>query len=162
MSKRQDRRVKRRTLQALPLRGNDPIARGVGIVTVSFDAAIPDGTICHYCKRLATTRDHIVPKGMRGSDVWWNLVPACEPCNRHKGSDAPTCHCAFCNRAVFLFELGHVRPEKSPRLFYIEPKRPPRPKRKKTQVRARKTTGHPTSRYYQDLFDIKAAPLEEE
>jgi hypothetical protein len=161
VSKRQDRRVKRRTLHALPAREDDPIARGVGVVTVSFDAAIPDETQCHYCKRQATTRDHIVPKGMRGSDVWWNLVPACEPCNRHKGSAAPTCRCAFCSRAVFLFELGHTRPEKSPRLFYIEPK-PPRARKKRAFPSRTPTADAATRKYHRDLFNIKAPPLEEE
>ena len=116
VSKRQDRRVKRRTLRALPDIDADTIATGVGILTVSFFRPIQEGTMCHYCHVApATTRDHIVPKAKRGSDAWFNLAPSCEPCNRRKSSEDTTCHCAFCNRAVFLHSLGHVRPNGSPR-----------------------------------------------
>lgn len=133
MSKRQDRRVKRRHLRALPTNPtHDPIATGAGVVIVSFFMPIEPDAPCHYCGKPATTRDHIVPKVKRGTDAWWNLVPACEPCNRKKSGNDTTCHCAFCTRAVFLFELGHMRPEKSPRLYYTEK---PIPKKKRPKPR---------------------------
>lgn len=142
MTKRQDRVVRRRTLHAIPDPQHDSIAGACGISPVSFDRPIPADAVCHYCGRdNADTRDHIVPRAKRGTDAWWNLVPCCEPCNRHKTDADTTCHCAFCTRAVFLFELGHMRPEKSPRSFYME-KPIPKPKRRAKTI-----------------FDIKAPPL---
>lgn len=140
MSKRQDRRVKRRTLRALPEKEHDPIAIGAGVVPVSFTEPIAVDAPCHYCGKLATTRDHIVPKAKRGTDAWWNLVPACEPCNRRKSHEDTTCRCAFCSRAVFLFELGHMRPEGSPRAAYFEKPLPPKKKRPKPSRKARVDT----------------------
>jgi 5-methylcytosine-specific restriction endonuclease McrA len=40
---------------------------------------------CHYCGDLATTRDHVIPRSKGGGGAG-NIVPACEPCNRRKGS----------------------------------------------------------------------------
>lgn len=40
---------------------------------------------CHYCGGVATTRDHVIPKSKGGSGAG-NIVPACGPCNRRKGS----------------------------------------------------------------------------
>ncbi|WNN95087.1 HNH endonuclease [Microbacterium phage Magritte] len=160
MSKRQDRRVKRRHLRALPPNPKtDPIAIGAGVVIVSFFEPIPELTMCHYCDRVATTRDHIVPKAKRGTDAWWNLVPACEPCNRKKTDNDTTCHCAFCSRAVFLFELGHMRPQGSPRAAYFEKplpaKKKPKPPRKVIVVHE---SGKTTKKRL-GPFDVKAAPL---
>jgi hypothetical protein len=155
VSKRQDRAIKRRALRAMPNMENDPIARGVGMIVVSFTQPIQVDAPCHYCGNLATTRDHIVPKGKRGTDAWWNLVPACEPCNRRK-SDADTwCRCAFCARAVFLFELGHMRPERSPRQAYMEPK-PPRARKKSR--RAKRPQG-PPEKGYLDMMKVQAPPI---
>ncbi len=118
MSKRQERRGKRRHLRSLPNPKNDPIAIGAGVTIVSFEMPIEPDAPCHYCDALATTRDHIVPKAKRGTDAWLNLVPCCEPCNRRKGDSDTSCHCAFCNRAVFLHSMGYVRPINSPRASY--------------------------------------------
>ena len=83
---------------------------GCGVVIVPFDRPIPADTECHYCQRpFATTRDHIVPRSRLGADAWWNLVPACEKCNQKKSGDDTDCRCAFCNRAVMLFAMGHTR-----------------------------------------------------
>lgn len=123
MSKRQERVVKRRNLSHLPWNPEeDPIARGCGITPVAFDRAIPVDALCHYCGKIgADTRDHIVPKMKLGTDAWWNLVPSCEPCNRRKSEKDTDCKCAYCVRAVFLFELGHKRQPASPRSYYIDP-----------------------------------------
>ncbi|MFD6421344.1 HNH endonuclease signature motif containing protein [Streptomyces sp. NPDC060198] len=41
---------------------------------------------CTYCAvNRATTLDHEAPIGDNGADVWWNLLPACKPCNDWKG-----------------------------------------------------------------------------
>jgi HNH endonuclease len=41
--------------------------------------------VCVYCNtEPSTTLDHEAPVADNGADVWWNFVPACEPCNRWK------------------------------------------------------------------------------
>jgi hypothetical protein len=57
---------------------------------------------CHYCGARATTKDHIVPKALGGVNAAYNLVESCEPCNKKKGSELPTCDCSKCLRAVLL------------------------------------------------------------
>ena len=60
--------------------------------------------LCHYCGiRGGVTIDHIVPRCFGGPDVIWNLVSACEPCNREKGSKWPTCPCDKCQTAINNF-----------------------------------------------------------
>ncbi len=42
---------------------------------------------CAYCGGPGPlTRDHVVPKSKGGRHGYWNIVPACEPCNRDKDS----------------------------------------------------------------------------
>lgn len=72
-------------------------------------STLPEGLICHYCTADATTRDHVVPKTKMGVDSWWNLIPSCRSCNEAKASRMPTCGCAFCRRALHLFEKGWKR-----------------------------------------------------
>ena len=49
-----------------------------------------DGYRCQYCRiKLPMTQltvDHIVPRSRGGRSSWTNLVAACKPCNRKKGS----------------------------------------------------------------------------
>lgn len=56
---------------------------------------------CHYCgvssRRL--TWDHVVPRKLGGPDKRWNLVTACEPCNRDKGDADMRDHCSSCATA---------------------------------------------------------------
>lgn len=60
---------------------------------------------CHYCQQevgIETnpfTKDHVVPRGLGGLDVRWNVVPACRDCNREKADKYPTHACAFCSRS---------------------------------------------------------------
>jgi hypothetical protein len=42
---------------------------------------------CAYCGELADTLDHVKPRHKGGATVTTNLVPACRPCNRRKGSE---------------------------------------------------------------------------
>ena len=42
---------------------------------------------CAYCKSHADTLDHIRPRHRGGATVMANLVPACQRCNRNKGSE---------------------------------------------------------------------------
>lgn len=44
------------------------------------------GNACHYCGKLATTIDHVVPKAKGGSDEIDNLVPSCYQCNHKKAA----------------------------------------------------------------------------
>lgn len=67
---------------------------------------IPAGSMCHYCPAEATTRDHVVPEARGGLTTWWNLVPACMPCNSTKGDASSWCSCPFCQRAKRLWSRG--------------------------------------------------------
>ncbi len=42
---------------------------------------------CAYCGNAADTLDHVKPRHKGGATVTTNLVPACRPCNRKKGSE---------------------------------------------------------------------------
>lgn len=42
---------------------------------------------CAYCGDAADTLDHVKPRHKGGATVTTNLVPACRPCNRNKGSE---------------------------------------------------------------------------
>jgi 5-methylcytosine-specific restriction endonuclease McrA len=42
---------------------------------------------CAYCGDAADTLDHVKPRHKGGATVTTNLVPACRPCNRRKGSE---------------------------------------------------------------------------
>ena len=44
-----------------------------------------DGHRCAYCKRTASTVDHIQPRSKGGQDSWENLVACCLKCNNTKG-----------------------------------------------------------------------------
>lgn len=52
---------------------------------------IRDHFTCQYCGSKLTykklQKEHIVPKSKGGQDTWTNLVAACGPCNRKKGSE---------------------------------------------------------------------------
>ncbi|MCX7607278.1 MAG: HNH endonuclease [Bacteroidia bacterium] len=49
-----------------------------------------DGFRCGYCGTSHNlTVDHIIPRSQGGGDSWENLITACEPCNRRKGSRTP-------------------------------------------------------------------------
>jgi hypothetical protein len=44
------------------------------------------GEACAYCnQRRWTSADHLVPLSKGGSNMLWNLVPACRSCNETKG-----------------------------------------------------------------------------
>lgn len=46
-----------------------------------------DGGLCAYCRTASgTTKDHVVPVSLGGSDAIGNIVPACGPCNSSKGA----------------------------------------------------------------------------
>jgi 5-methylcytosine-specific restriction endonuclease McrA len=44
-----------------------------------------DAHHCVYCKRAASTVDHVQPKSRGGQDSWENLVACCLRCNNIKG-----------------------------------------------------------------------------
>lgn len=50
-----------------------------------------DEFTCQYCGAVGgkLTRDHIIPRGQGGPDVWTNVVAACSRCNSHKGCRTP-------------------------------------------------------------------------
>lgn len=50
-----------------------------------------DEFTCQYCGQVGgkLTRDHIIPRGQGGPDVWTNVAAACLRCNSHKGCKTP-------------------------------------------------------------------------
>jgi len=48
-----------------------------------------DGHRCAYCRRSATTVDHVMPRSRGGCDSWENLVACCVRCNNVKGDRTP-------------------------------------------------------------------------
>jgi 5-methylcytosine-specific restriction endonuclease McrA len=54
---------------------------------------IRDSYICQYCGALLTnssgTRDHIIPKKLKGQTVWTNLVASCKKCQIKKSHLLP-------------------------------------------------------------------------
>ena len=52
-----------------------------------------DRCLCGYCGQRfhedELTREHIVPLGQRGLDIWMNVVTACKSCNHRKGNRTP-------------------------------------------------------------------------
>lgn len=52
-----------------------------------------DQNICMYCGNpfgnKMLTRDHVIPRGQGGRDVWNNVVSACSPCNSSKDCRTP-------------------------------------------------------------------------
>ena len=42
---------------------------------------------CGYCGEKATSLDHIIPRFRSGSNNRNKLLPACQRCNNHKGSN---------------------------------------------------------------------------
>ena len=52
-----------------------------------------DHYTCQYCGvqpgKAGLTIDHILPRSRGGDTIWENVVTACGPCNRRKGSRTP-------------------------------------------------------------------------
>jgi 5-methylcytosine-specific restriction endonuclease McrA len=57
---------------------------------------VRDGHRCQYCgsTKGPMTVDHVIPKTMKGSESWDNLVTACTHCNNKKGDRTPE-HAGF-------------------------------------------------------------------
>lgn len=55
------------------------------MLSVAYRLAIKRD-LCAYCGSLGQEDDHVIPLARNGTDHWWNLVRACTPCNRSKGS----------------------------------------------------------------------------
>jgi len=56
-----------------------------------------DRHTCLYCgktpqssRKLKLTRDHVIPTGQGGLNVWVNVVTACSRCNHHKACRTPS------------------------------------------------------------------------
>lgn len=48
-----------------------------------------DNFKCGYCRKEATTHDHIFPKSRGGEDSWMNAIAACKRCNGRKDDRTP-------------------------------------------------------------------------
>ena len=69
------------------------IVRHMGFVRCTRkNILLRDRYQCQYCgvrcKPTAITIDHVVPRARGGTTHWENVVAACHPCNRKKGSRA--------------------------------------------------------------------------
>nr|WP_237532546.1 HNH endonuclease signature motif containing protein [Streptomyces sp. SID8352] len=45
---------------------------------------------CSYCGAPSSQVDHYFPVSKGGTDHWWNLTRACEPCNKSKAAHCGT------------------------------------------------------------------------
>lgn len=48
-----------------------------------------DGRVCGYCRKSATTVDHILPRSRGGRNSWKNTVASCDRCNQVKADRTP-------------------------------------------------------------------------
>ena len=48
-----------------------------------------DKRTCGYCRRAATTVDHVLPRSRGGRNSWGNTVASCDPCNQRKANRTP-------------------------------------------------------------------------
>ncbi len=55
----------------------------------AYRAAIASDA-CSYCGGPAKHTDHVFPVALGGTDHWWNLTRACEPCNKRKAAHCGT------------------------------------------------------------------------
>lgn len=85
---------------------DDELAKRYNIPRLSFETRMPVGYDCHYCgkARGGITRDHIVASSIGGSNMWFNLVPACVDCQTKKADGVGDCTCLYCLRARKLHE----------------------------------------------------------
>ncbi len=64
---------------------------------------VTDDWTCHLCHKkltvLTRTREHIVPRALKGLDVRWNVNMACRGCNSAKANIFPWCSCSQCRRS---------------------------------------------------------------
>jgi 5-methylcytosine-specific restriction endonuclease McrA len=51
---------------------------------------VRDGRRCGYCRGVASTIDHVVPRSRGGGNEWANTVAACGRCNNRKGDRTPS------------------------------------------------------------------------
>lgn len=69
------------------------IPRSFGLPLSRRTVLARDMYTCQYCGaqpgRALLTIDHVVPRSRGGTTCWENVVTACAPCNRRKGSRTP-------------------------------------------------------------------------
>jgi 5-methylcytosine-specific restriction endonuclease McrA len=72
--------------RALKRQGPDPLTREEWTAIQVFF-----GHRCAYCGQggLRLTQDHVIPLSRGGAHTADNVVPACRPCNRRKGTRTP-------------------------------------------------------------------------
>lgn len=62
--------------------------------------------VCGYCSAASSQVDHFFPIAKGGTDHWWNLRRACEPCNKSKA--------AHCGTWFLLLQGGGREPVLAP------------------------------------------------
>lgn len=83
---------------------NNHIAVAIAVATEPYYVVRPQ---CHYCDKVATSRDHIVPRFAGGMDVGLNIVPSCVKHNSDKGATLTSCRCVICLNAI-SWHVEHV------------------------------------------------------
>lgn len=48
-----------------------------------------DPDVCTYCRAPAEHADHVMPRTLGGPDEFYNMLPACAPCNHSKSNKHP-------------------------------------------------------------------------
>lgn len=82
-----------------------------------------DGFTCGYCGGYGDTVDHIHPRSRGGLDKWNNLITACGPCNRAKGS-----------RTLDEIHSAHLRDGSPDMQLLFQPRTPQRYEREQSLV----------------------------
>ncbi len=111
-----------RLLRSVSLRMNTPAVvklvhfvrrHRVRIAFSRRNVFLRDGHRCQYCNTslpaTELTTDHVVPRSRGGTTCWDNVVTACGPCNRKKGSRTPA-------QARMLLRREPARPRSLPSL----------------------------------------------
>lgn len=70
-------------------RASEKLSKEDRDIAVEYRKAI-ESDPCTYCGGLGENTDHIFPVAKGGSDHWWNLVRACERCNKRKAAHCGT------------------------------------------------------------------------
>ena len=77
----EQRRVKRQNKRAIKVGGVATLSVGHWMLRLAqFHFR------CAYCGRPFETMDHVLPISCGGPTTFYNVVPACEECNKQKGA----------------------------------------------------------------------------
>lgn len=80
---------------------------------------------CFYCGRASSRMeaDHLIPIERGGTNIWWNLVPACRSCNRKKNDQDPLLWLEKAGKSVSVRGLDVERDVAEQRSRLLDPSR---------------------------------------